>query len=65
MALSKKFRLRIAIVAAFLLLLLLLYHGLLSSLMIRNVWLPMVKSRTGIDVQAETCRISLFSSPTF
>ena len=64
MALSKPFKLRIGIAATAVLAALLLYHLLLSSIAVRLFWLPLVKKHTGVEVRAETCSVSLFSTRT-
>ena len=61
----KKRLLVAGIAAGILLLLVLAYNLLLSPFAIRTFWLPMVKERTGVEVQAEQAALSLFSQPTF
>ena len=65
MAFAKKSRLRIGIAAAVVLLILVLYHVLFSSIAMKRIWLPMVKQHTGVDFQVEQCSVSLFSRRTF
>ena len=61
----KKRLLVAGIAAGIFLLLVLAYNLLLSPFAIRTFWLPMVKERTGVEVQAEQAALSLFSQPTF
>ena len=60
----RKFWFRIGIPAALLLLAVILYLFLLSSIAMDWIWLPMVKKLTGIEIRAEKCSVSLFSPQT-
>lgn len=65
MKLSKKLKIWIIVVAVIVLLPVFLYLFLLSSFAVQSIWLPMVKTHAGIEVKAEKCSVSLFSSRTF
>ena len=60
----RKFWFRIGIPAALLLLAVILYLFLLSSIAMDWIWLPMAKKHTGIEIRAEKCSVSLFSPQT-